>query len=298
MMPESKSVAVGDTLEITPTVAEQSGYDQTFQWYKDGQELDGQINKTLTIENVTADHAGMYTLKVTTTFGDASAVATSAECVVTVTEVPESTDPKIIINSGTITKVNGIAVPEGETITEGNYAFNTVLTIKADENSGSFAYWKNNEARISYSKEYQFYVKGNMNIEAVFDEAVTPEPAVAFVEPTRTRDDATGKQTVKLGISVDAPPEGCTVISEGILRSYEEFTKEQAKEGTVKLTKHVSKKVFQHGNYTYSFTIASRSTYINSPIYACGYVEYADDAGERHIIYTDVEQVKVPTLGE
>lgn len=207
---------------------------------------------------------------------------------------PESTDPKITVASGTIIKVNGIAVPEGKTITEGNYPYNTVLTIKAD--SEDFKYWQTTAGerveRISYSNEYQFYVKGSMDIEAVsVATGEEIEPAVAVVEGKRN-ESATGKQTVKLGISVDAP-EGCTVISEGIVRSYSEFTKAQLVDGTAKVTKNASKKVFQKGNYTYSFTIASSSVNISKSVWASGYVQYKVGT-EIKTVYT--EPVEIPAL--
>lgn len=187
---------------------------------------------------------------------------------------PESTDPKITVTGGTIIKVNGIAVPEGSA--KENYPYNTVLTVKANADSGTFAYWNNNGARISYSEEYQFYVKGDMNIEAKFNEDVTPEPVVAFMMQDRTAD-PTGKQTVKLGISVDVPDGyDYEVISEGILRSYNDPGEGGLVVGKPGVTNHVSKTRFEKGNYTYSFTIAKNSTNKIKTIYTCGYVTYKE----------------------
>ena len=90
VMPESQSVAVGEQLTITPTVSEQSGYTQTFQWFKDNKELSGKTDKILTIDKAALTDAGTYTLKVTTTIGSVSAEVTSTECIVKVTSNPDN----------------------------------------------------------------------------------------------------------------------------------------------------------------------------------------------------------------
>lgn len=308
-MPESQSVAVGEQLTITPTVSEQSGYTQTYQWFKDNEELSGKTDKILTIDKAALTDAGTYTLKVTTTIGNASAEATSNGCVVTVTEPEDPEKPvdpnnlTVNITDGKITKINGIPVPEDEgTITSGSYPFNTVLTVEP-ENAGAFTGWKMGDKYISYSQTYQFYVKTSMDITADSTVVEKKEPLVTFMQKTRDADDA-GKQTVKLGISVDVP-EGFEVVSEGIIRSYraprieaDDQNNTGLEIGKTGVTNQVSKKVFSQGSYTYSFTIAKNSANKTKPVYARGYVRYkASGSNEIQTVYTGIETLKPATAG-
>lgn len=226
--------------------------------------------------------------------GCAEKIGDGVEIPATGEKDPESTDPKITVVGGTITKINGVAVPAGKEITNGNYPYNTVLTIEATVPEGKhFAGWNMGEICISHSESYQFYVKGSMSIDAKFEEAeVPPAPTVAFMVHERTAD-TTGKQTVKLGISVDVP-EGYTVIREGILRSYKELEKDSFIIGKSGVTNQASKTLFKKGSYTYSFTIAKNSTNRTKTVYARGYVICKDTNGNEVPVYTDIVQVNVP----
>lgn len=82
-MPKNIAITLNKTLKITPTVTETLGV-QTYQWYKDGKELEGKTNKVLEIQNATRETAGEYTLKVTTSIETVSADAISEPCTVVV----------------------------------------------------------------------------------------------------------------------------------------------------------------------------------------------------------------------
>lgn len=211
---------------------------------------------------------------------------------------PVSQDPEVTVtNGGMITKVNGIAVAED--VTKGNYPLNTVLTVEANTPVGNkFAGWFKDEECISYSETYQFYVKGDLSIEAKFvDESVqvTPEPTVVFMNSDRSEDKTTGKQTVKLGISVEVPGD-YSVVSEGIVRSYRRPDLEASDPnntgleiGKTGVTNNASKTVFTKGSYTYSFTIAKTSVNRTKTVYARGYVKYKNETtGDIDIKYTDI----------
>lgn len=85
------SLNVSDELTITPFISETPGV-QTYQWYKDGEKLDGKTNRELNIQNVTDSDAGSYQLQVTTTVDTASVDVMSAPCVVTVSEACQHTN--------------------------------------------------------------------------------------------------------------------------------------------------------------------------------------------------------------
>ncbi len=81
-MPETHKVIKNNTLIIEPTVKSEGI--NNYQWYKNGEALNGQTNKTLRIENVTENDNGQYTLKVATTVETQTVEATSTACEVTV----------------------------------------------------------------------------------------------------------------------------------------------------------------------------------------------------------------------
>ena len=92
-IPQTAYATINKTLKIVPTVGEVEGI-LTYQWYKNGQKLEGKTNKILTIENVTHEDAGEYTLKVTTTVGTSSVEKESTPCNVIVRSFETSIVPK------------------------------------------------------------------------------------------------------------------------------------------------------------------------------------------------------------
>lgn len=125
-VPESRTVDEGDGLTIEAAVAGQAGSLQSFQWYRDGEKLEGKVNKTLTIRDMTVDAAGEYTLIVTTTVGTVSAQAQSEACTVAVIPCPhgetelrgrrEATAAAAGYTGDTYCKLCGHLVRRGETI--------------------------------------------------------------------------------------------------------------------------------------------------------------------------------------
>ena len=83
-IPTERIASTNRPLVINAKVDEVEGTIYTYQWYKDGVKLEGKTNKTLTIDEVTKNDAGSYTVKVTTTIGTTSEETQSNECIVTV----------------------------------------------------------------------------------------------------------------------------------------------------------------------------------------------------------------------
>lgn len=77
------TTTINEKLTITPTVEETTGI-QTYQWYKDGNKLEGKTNKVLEIEKLKVEDTGRYMLKVTTTLETSSEETQSEECNVVV----------------------------------------------------------------------------------------------------------------------------------------------------------------------------------------------------------------------
>ncbi len=89
-------ISANEKLTIAPVVTETPGI-QTYQWYKNGEKLEGKVNKVLEIENATENDSGEYVLKVTTTVETVSAEVESTVCTVTVTpEVSEGFEVTIV----------------------------------------------------------------------------------------------------------------------------------------------------------------------------------------------------------
>lgn len=189
-MPTSRSVTVGGTLTIAPTVSDdpEDGV-QTYQWYKDGVKLDGKTNKTLEIKNVTADDAGKYTLKVTTTVDTVSAEAESAQCAVTVTakssggsDSSDSSDSYTIsvpgAKNGSVS-VSPKSAEKGDAVT---------LTVKPDKGYklGKLTVLDRNGKAVELTKksdtQYTFKMpEGKVTVEASFVESV-PSDSLIFTD--------------------------------------------------------------------------------------------------------------------
>lgn len=88
-LPQTKSILVGDALEIVPTVNPDDS-EAVFQWMKNGQALPGKTNKTLLIVDAQKEDSGVYTLSVTIQ----STPTISTPCVVKVSDItPPGPDP-------------------------------------------------------------------------------------------------------------------------------------------------------------------------------------------------------------
>ena len=155
-MPETVVGIINSTLRITPTVTETPGI-QTYQWYKDGVKLEGKINKVLEVSNATAQSAGSYTLKVTTTVETSSEEVESTPCTVT------------MINSGFSTSITKVSE---DSIYPGN-EFEVSVNVNNFENiekglialTGQLEYDKNVLERISIEPTDGWDIKDGFNEE-------------------------------------------------------------------------------------------------------------------------------------
>ena len=77
------TVSEGEALIIVPLLEQSVGI-HSYQWYKDGVELEGHTEKILEIVSAALQDAGEYKLVVTTTVGSESVQAESETCMVTV----------------------------------------------------------------------------------------------------------------------------------------------------------------------------------------------------------------------
>ncbi len=87
------TLAVGETLSIDPIVELPVGIN-SYQWYKDDAALAGQTSRSLVIESVTAEDAGLYRLCITSIVSDSTYNASSDDLKVLVTEASAAASPE------------------------------------------------------------------------------------------------------------------------------------------------------------------------------------------------------------
>lgn len=84
-MPESTKLGtINKEITITPNVVEKEGVIYSYQWYKDGEALNGKTEKVLKFVPTSSEETGEYTVKVTTLVGTSTAEKMSPACNVTV----------------------------------------------------------------------------------------------------------------------------------------------------------------------------------------------------------------------
>jgi len=94
--PESVAVLEGETATFSVVAA--GSLPLTYQWQFNGQEIPGATNKTLTIENVTPDQAGTYTVVIKNPAG----TITSQPATLDLVQVPTEPYSQIVKNDGPV----------------------------------------------------------------------------------------------------------------------------------------------------------------------------------------------------
>ncbi len=89
---EKLTVKVKEKLQIAPKITKYHGL-HTYQWYKNGVAIPGEVHENLVINSVTKQDAGAYTLVVTTAVGAANVKSTSKICNVTIQEETKPIKP-------------------------------------------------------------------------------------------------------------------------------------------------------------------------------------------------------------
>lgn len=189
----------------------------------------------------------------------------------------------------TITVANGQITNEPASISENRYAKDTLITVEANEpETGKyFVGWYVGEMLISANATYSFWVKTDMNLEARYaDSEAAAVPTLSFPVQTRERTPE-GKDKLRMGIYWDTV-EGCTIVSEGILRTYEAGKVNALTVGTTDaaVKQHNCSEVGASGTYTYNLTLGTAST--GKTVYVKGFIQYTDENGALHTMYTDV----------
>lgn len=189
----------------------------------------------------------------------------------------------------TITVANGQITNEPASISENRYAKDTLITVEANEpETGKyFVGWYVGEMLISANATYSFWVKTDMNLEARYaDSEAVAVPTLSFPVQTRERTPE-GKDKLRMGIYWDTV-EGCTIVSEGILRTYEAGKVNALTVGTTDaaVKQHNCSEVGASGTYTYNLTLGTAST--GKTVYVKGFIQYTDENGALHTMYTDV----------
>ncbi len=83
-------MASGETLELKVSAHSVDGGSISYQWYKDGEKLDGKTTDTLVINSVNPLDEGVYEAQVTNTRNGTTASVFSNDCILTVKKEPEN----------------------------------------------------------------------------------------------------------------------------------------------------------------------------------------------------------------
>lgn len=127
------SVLLGEDLVIAPVITSlQDDAIVTYQWSKDGQPLEDQKSDSLTVENVTEEDAGTYTLTVITASGATTAQAESS-VVVTVSLNSSSGNG----SSGNVTASPSVTESTESTENEATNSESTENTAPSPDDTGS-----------------------------------------------------------------------------------------------------------------------------------------------------------------
>ncbi len=180
----------------------------------------------------------------------------------------------------------------------GVYENNTRVEVNAEEmlNGKYFNGWSldGGKSIVSTRKNFAFWLKCNTKITAIYgDNPVVAEPKIGLYNISRIRDSETGEDVCDLGIVFDCNITGYTLLSRGILRTYEENSISNLNLDTYSNDENVKinngGESVESGNYTYSFNIGSTSDNKFKNIYLRGYLTYKAPDGTTNTIYTDVE---------
>ena len=121
VQPQSQSVMEGDTVTFSVTAVGEKTL--SYQWYKDGVVIEGANNDSYTIESVTAEDAGNYSVLVSNEDG----TALSADAALTLTQPYRAT--------ATLQIVDGAVV--GLTLTDGGWGYTRAPKVRIKGGTGN-----------------------------------------------------------------------------------------------------------------------------------------------------------------
>lgn len=121
--PESKTIYVGEDLNLSVCASVNDNGTISYQWYKDDKKIDGANLDTFKLANAKETDSGNYYVVVTSSINDSSASSTSAVANVTVNNANQAKPEKPVI------KIQ----PQDKTLDEGK---ELVLSVSASTNDG------------------------------------------------------------------------------------------------------------------------------------------------------------------
>lgn len=311
-MDKDTKVVLSENAEYTFVVVKNTNLEAVFAekeseavvvTFMTGDEFANQFVAAVTAEDGTVqlpeakEYAG-YEFAGWDTNGDGIAEIASDETTANVTESATWIAVYTAKETYTVTVTNGEIISGKQE--DGSYELGSKLGVKAvkpEGTEGTFSGWYAGETLVSTNETYWFVVNAETELEARWSEAavVAAEPVVRFSKTNRTTE-ASGKQKVEIALSWSAPKEGCTVLAEGILRTYKTGLEDQLTLGTTVsgITTNQCKSVGQNGTFTLTVNLGATSANRTKDITVRGYVRYMDASGEIHVAYTEPTVIAVP----
>lgn len=176
----------------------------------------------------------------------------------------------------------------------GQYNFRELVTVKTDlEKEGKkFVGWYVGDTLVSYDAEYSFYITGNIDLIAKYDEsAVENQPVVSLIVSDIVRPESGNAYSV---LTLDwTVPEGYTFAGAGII-----LTKNAEQKNNLKLENVGSNGIIKtstkitNAEGTYIYTLQLTAETLASGAYAVGYLTFIKD-GKTITVYSPIDPILI-----
>lgn len=146
IQPESKTLNEGEDLSLTVSASVSDNGTLSYQWFKDGNKIEGANSSDYEISNVKETDSGDYYVVVTNSINDSNISVTSAKATITVVK-PQQVKPE---------KPTIKTQPESKTLNEGDTLSLSIAAITGDKGTLSYQWYKDGkEIEGANSSDYK-----------------------------------------------------------------------------------------------------------------------------------------------
>ena len=188
----------------------------------------------------------------------------------------------------TVTTSEGVEMTVANGAENGSIPFDTLVTLHAD---GATA-WKVGDTIVGYGDTYTFYVGADIDIEPVYESAVSAVPTVAMINNYQVKaSDSNPTHKVMFLASMNVP-NGYTLVDHGFVYgknlAQDELTLDNVgNEGAVYANAGVIKSSSLAASAVEQFAISYGITAMNASACARAYLTFVDADNELETVYSD-----------
>lgn len=192
------------------------------------------------------------------------------------------------LNGGSIATVNNSTEDAGKT--SGTYLLNSVVKFTADKaaDGKKFAYWQAEDGTIiTYAPSYTTYLKGDLNLTAVYVDADATVDVTATANIVSvTYDEKTNKMQAIASLAV---PENYTMVYEGLIATSDTTIGSDADAFTYEAAQYQKVQNVEDKNYSVcTYTWTKSNVLLGDTWFLRAYVVYKDAEGNIYTVYGDV----------